>query len=101
MAAGIGAGHAVVTVPNTFIATSEAISQTGARPYFVDVDERTYNMDPAKLREFFQEKCSRNALGEVMTDLGQMSKRSFRFTCMVRWPTWTPSWTLRMNSVFW
>ena len=72
MAAEIGPGHAVVTVPNTFIATSEAISQTGARPYFADVDERTYNMDPAKLREFLQVKCSRNAVGEVMTEHGQI-----------------------------
>ena len=38
----------VVTVPHTFIATTEAISQAGALPEFVDVDERTYNMDPAK-----------------------------------------------------
>ncbi len=72
MAAGIGSGNAVVTVPNTFIATSEAISQTGARPYFVDVDERTYNMDPANLREFLQSKCSRNALGEPVTEHGQI-----------------------------
>ena len=46
MAAGVGGGELVVTVPNTFIATTEAISQAGARPVFVDIDERTYNMDP-------------------------------------------------------
>src|SRR5689334_1785985 len=57
MAAGIESGDAVVTVPNTFIATTEAISQAGARPYFVDVDERTYNMDPAKLRDFLALEC--------------------------------------------
>ena len=57
-ASGIGAGDAVVTVPNTFIATTEAISQTGALPEFVDVDERTYNMDAEKLREFLESKCS-------------------------------------------
>jgi dTDP-4-amino-4,6-dideoxygalactose transaminase len=60
MAAGIGAGETVVTVPNTFIATTEAISQVGALPEFVDVDERTYNMDPARLREFL-ESCSIDA----------------------------------------
>src|SRR5580698_1738436 len=51
IAAGIGQGDIVVTVPNTFIATTEAISQAGGRPVFVDIDEATYNMDPGKLRE--------------------------------------------------
>ena len=57
IAAGIKAGDAVVTVPNTFIATTEAISQAGAHPEFVDVDEHTHNMDPEKLREFIETKC--------------------------------------------
>jgi dTDP-4-amino-4,6-dideoxygalactose transaminase len=71
MAAGIEGGDAVVTVAHTFIATSEAISQTGARPYFVDVDAQTYNMDPVKLRTFLEQKCSKNGAGEVITnDLG-------------------------------
>ena len=52
MAAGVGAGDAVVTVPNTFIATTEAISQVGALSVFVDVDPHTCNMDPEKLAEF-------------------------------------------------
>jgi dTDP-4-amino-4,6-dideoxygalactose transaminase len=50
-ACGIGAGDEVITVPNTFIATTEAISMVGAKVRFVDVDERTQNMDPAKLAE--------------------------------------------------
>jgi len=57
IAAGVQPGDTVVTVPNTFIATTEAISQAGARPDFVDVDERTYNMDPRKLREYLETKC--------------------------------------------
>ncbi len=56
-AAGVKAGDAVITVPNTFIATTEAISQAGAQAEFVDVDEHTHNMDPEKLREFIETKC--------------------------------------------
>src|SRR5215469_11947446 len=54
IAAGIGAGDAVITVPNTFIATTEAISQAGAQIVFVDIDEATYNLDAAKLREYLE-----------------------------------------------
>src|SRR5712691_12505628 len=50
IAAGVQPGDTVVTVPNTYIGTTEAISQAGARPDFVDIDERTYTMDPEKLR---------------------------------------------------
>ena len=57
VAAGIGPGDVVVTVPNTFIATAEAITQAGATPDFVDVDERTYNMDPEQLRKYLQVEC--------------------------------------------
>src|SRR5437868_8521853 len=49
LALGIGAGDEVITVPNTFMATAEAITYSGARPVFVDVDEHTYTMDPAAL----------------------------------------------------
>jgi len=56
-AGGVGPGDVVITVPNTFIATTEAISQTGASPVFVDVDEDTYNMDLGKLRQYLDESC--------------------------------------------
>lgn len=61
MAAGVQAGDIVVTVPNTFIATTEAISQAGARPDFVDIDEQTYNMDVRKLRDYLEVDCYRDA----------------------------------------
>lgn len=57
IAAGVRPGDVVVTVPNTFIATTEAVSQAGAIPDFVDVDERTYNLDPEKLREYVETRC--------------------------------------------
>lgn len=57
MAAGVQHGESVITVPNTFIATTEAISQAGALPEFVDIDERTYNMDPEKLRGYLENHC--------------------------------------------
>lgn len=60
MAGGVKPGEIVVTVPNTFIATTEAISQAGAIPDFVDIDERTYNMDPEKLREYLETQCDQD-----------------------------------------
>jgi len=56
-AAGVLPGDIVVTVPHTFIATTEAISQAGARPDFVDIDEQTYSMDVAKLRDYLERDC--------------------------------------------
>jgi len=57
MAAGVEPGDIIVTVPHTFIATTEAISQAGARIAFVDIDEQTYTMDPGKLREYLETRC--------------------------------------------
>ena len=57
VAAGVKRDSIVITVPNTFIATAEAITQAGAYPDFVDIDERTYNLDPEKLREYLEVKC--------------------------------------------
>jgi dTDP-4-amino-4,6-dideoxygalactose transaminase len=62
----------VVTVPHTFIATTEAISQAGALPEFVDIDERTYNMDPEKLRTYLETQCTVSEEGKLI------SKRSKR-----------------------
>jgi dTDP-4-amino-4,6-dideoxygalactose transaminase len=57
MASGVQPGDTVLTVPNTFIATTEAITQSGARPEFLDVDEASCTMDPRRLREYLEVQC--------------------------------------------
>src|SRR5216684_7750076 len=49
LACGVGPGDEVITVPNTYVATTFAITYTGAMPVFVDVDPVTFNMDPAAI----------------------------------------------------
>jgi dTDP-4-amino-4,6-dideoxygalactose transaminase len=51
LAAGVGRGDEVITTPNTFLATVSAIDYTGATPVFVDVDDRTGNIDPSLIEE--------------------------------------------------
>jgi dTDP-4-amino-4,6-dideoxygalactose transaminase len=67
MAAGVQPNEVVVTVPHTFIATTEAISQAGAIPEFVDIDEATYNMSAEKLQQFIDEECTRDGKGRLIS----------------------------------
>ena len=60
-AAGVRPGDTVVTTPLTFIATTEAISQVGATFDFVDIDPRTYTMDPEAWRAYVETRCTRDA----------------------------------------
>jgi dTDP-4-amino-4,6-dideoxygalactose transaminase len=60
-AAGVGPEQTVITVPFTFIATTEAISQAGAHPDFVDIDPHSYTMDPEKLRAYLETGCTHHA----------------------------------------
>jgi dTDP-4-amino-4,6-dideoxygalactose transaminase len=72
IAAGVQPGDIVLTVPLTFIATTEAISQAGARPDFVDVDPRTYTMDPKKFDQYLRSYCT------LDREAGRMVHRTFQ-----------------------
>jgi dTDP-4-amino-4,6-dideoxygalactose transaminase len=65
LASGVQPGDVVLTVPNTFIATTEAISQARAIPEFVDVDEQTYNMSTVMLQRYLEKKCVRDKSGRL------------------------------------
>ncbi len=67
MACDIQPGDVIVTVPNTFIATTEAISQAHAVPEFVDVDEQTYNISVPMLRRYLEKQCIRDRAGKLIS----------------------------------
>lgn len=56
MGLGIGRGDEVITTAFTYVATGEVIARLGATPIFVDIDERTYNLDPAKIESAITSK---------------------------------------------
>jgi len=74
MAAGVGAGDEVITVPNTFIATTEAINLVGASFSLVDIDRVTYNLSPSRLAEFLENNCRVEADGCVNIHTGRPVK---------------------------
>jgi dTDP-4-amino-4,6-dideoxygalactose transaminase len=73
MAAGVEPGDIVITVPHTFIATTEAITQAGAHIAFVDIDEQSYTMDPKALKQFLEERCTFDSASGKLTE--RASKR--------------------------
>lgn len=73
MASSIEPGDIIITVPHTFIATTEAISQAGGQIRFVDIHEQTYTLDPARLREYIDKYCQFDAKSGRLIERG--SKR--------------------------
>jgi dTDP-4-amino-4,6-dideoxygalactose transaminase len=64
-ALGAGPGDSVVTTPFTFFATAGAITNLGARPLFVDIDDSSFNMDPEALRQALEEECAADSSGKL------------------------------------
>ncbi len=78
LGAGVRPGDEVITTPFTFVATAEVIEHAGARPVFVDIDEATFNLDPARIEACITERtraiipvhlyglaCDMGAIGRV------------------------------------
>jgi dTDP-4-amino-4,6-dideoxygalactose transaminase len=78
LGAGVRPGDEVITTPFTFVATAEVIEHAGARPVFVDIDEATFNLDPALIEAAITERtraiipvhlyglsCDMTAIGKI------------------------------------
>jgi len=62
-ALGAGMGDGLITTPFTFFATSGVMFRLGIRPFFVDIDPATFNIDPNLIREFLERECRREDTG--------------------------------------
>ncbi len=73
MAYDVRPGDAIFTPPFTFVATAEVVALTGATPVFVDIDQKTYNVDPTSLErtieDFLKKKTGLRARGIIPVDL--------------------------------
>lgn len=63
---GVEEGHGVVTTPLTFASTAHVIMHQKARPFFVDIDPKTGNLDPQKVQDFFERQCARDHSGRTV-----------------------------------
>lgn len=72
----IGSNDEVITTVNTFMATAEAISLTGALPVFVDIDEKSYNMNAERVKEFIEKRC--RWVGRKRSFIDRRTKRTLK-----------------------
>lgn len=79
LAVGVQPGDVVVTVSHSFIATANSVRYCGAEPVFVDIDPTTFNMSPARLEEFLEEKCARRNGGLYLKELTLLLRRESPF----------------------
>jgi dTDP-4-amino-4,6-dideoxygalactose transaminase len=63
MALGIGQGDVIITTPFTFFATAGCVARLGAKPVFIDIDPKTFNMAPDQLAEFLATECFEDEIG--------------------------------------
>lgn len=73
IAMGLGAGDEVITTPHTFIATIEPMIQLGIKPVFVDIDPKTYNIDPNKIEAAITSKTKAIAPVHIYGQAANMS----------------------------
>jgi dTDP-4-amino-4,6-dideoxygalactose transaminase len=71
---GVGRGDAVITVSHSFIATSNAIRQTGAEALFVDIEKDSPNMSSEALKSFLEEGCERRDDGLYFKDMASLGR---------------------------
>ncbi len=72
MALGYGPGDAIITSSYTFFATAGCIARVGATPLFVDIDPATFNLSPAALADFLENRCRQNGDGQLVDDAGRV-----------------------------
>ena len=81
---GVGQGDEVIVPANSFIATSEAVTLTGAKVVFVDINPKTYTMDPNKLEDYLKRRQSQVASREVLNQNPPLVSHTSRLTSRVK-----------------